>query len=100
MVRIGILNVISDPEGLLYSFFLFHRVIEELLGLIREDIGSLYKLREVVTHLDVLLSFSHAILTAGGFCRPTFGHELVIRDGRHPILNHFSPSSLVSNDTV
>ena len=74
--------------------------MEELLGSIRQDINCLYKLRETVCQLDVLLSFSHVILAAGGFCRPTFGHQLLVRDGRHPILNHFSASSIVSNHTV
>ncbi|EFX81651.1 mismatch repair ATPase Msh4 [Daphnia pulex] len=73
-------------------------VIEDLLSKTRSDIGSLYKLREIVCQLDVIVSFAQ-VSSAGGFCRPTFSNELVIRSGRHPILDHFSPSALVSNDT-
>ena len=75
------------------------RVVEDLLSKTRSDIGSLYKLREIVCQLDVIVSFAQ-VSSAGGFCRPTFGNELVIRSGRHPILDHFSPNALVSNDTV
>ncbi|XP_057379025.2 mutS protein homolog 4-like [Daphnia carinata] len=73
-------------------------VIEDLLAKTRSDIGSLYKLREIICQLDVIVSFAH-VSSAGGFCRPAFANELVIRSGRHPILDRFSPSALVSNDT-
>ncbi|KAI9551670.1 mismatch repair ATPase Msh4 [Daphnia sinensis] len=73
-------------------------VIEDLLAKTRSDIGSLYKLREIICQLDVIVSFAQ-VSSAGGFCRPAFANELVIRSGRHPILDHFSPSALVSNDT-
>lgn len=73
--------------------------MEELLASIREDIRTLYKLKEMICHLDVLVSFAQAAF-GGGFCRPVFGHEMIIRNGRHPILNRFTPKVLVSNDTV
>ncbi|XP_045033837.1 mutS protein homolog 4 isoform X1 [Daphnia magna] len=73
-------------------------VIEDLLAKTRSDIGSLYKLREIICQLDVIVSFAQ-VSSAGGFCRPAFANELVIRSGRHPILDQFSPSALVSNDT-
>lgn len=76
-----------------------YRVIEDLLAKTRSDIGLLYKLREIICQLDVIVSFAQ-VSSAGGFCRPAFANELVIRSGRHPILDHFSPSALVSNDTV
>ena len=75
------------------------RVIDDLLVKTRSDIGSLYKLREIVCQLDVIVSFAQ-VSSAGGYCRPSFGNELVIRSGRHPILDHFSRSALISNDTV
>lgn len=74
-------------------------VMDELLVDIRGDIQSLYKLKETVCQLDVVVSFSEVSLS-GGFCRPTFGSELVVRDGRHPVLNRFSTQELTSNDIV
>lgn len=70
-----------------------------MLNKTRSKIGSLYKLREIICQLDVIVSFAH-VSSAGGFCRPEFGSDLLIRAGRHPILNHLSPDTLISNDTV
>lgn len=88
-------KIITFP---LISFY-DDRVIEELLKEIRQDIGSLYKLRELVCQLDVIVSLSQVSLN-GGFCRPSFGPATLIRDGRHPILDRFASAGLVSNDTV
>lgn len=78
---------------------IFCRVIEELLGTIRGQIGSLYKLKEMICQLDVVVSFAQ-VSSGVGFCRPIFGQAMLIRDGRHPVLNRFSPDDLASNDTV
>ena len=78
---------------------LFDRIVEELLATIRTDISSLYKLRDIVCQLDVVASFAQ-VSFAGGFCRPSYSQQLLICDGRHPILNRFSPGALISNDTV
>lgn len=73
--------------------------MEDLLAEIRGEIGFLYKLRELVCQLDVVVSFAQVAL-GGGYCRPTFGTGMMIRNGRHPILDRFSPVDLASNDTV
>ena len=36
-----------------------HRVVSELLSEIREHMGCLYKLAELVSVLDMLVSFAH-----------------------------------------
>ena len=44
---------------LLLFFFNMYRVVSELLGEIRENVGCLYKLSELVSVMDMLVSFAH-----------------------------------------
>ncbi len=102
------------------SVFVF-RVINELLENLRSKIGCLYKLSECVSMLDLLTSFAHACSMSdyGNPCfmnntvhvcsiyvhvfllvRPEFTDSLVIRRGRHPILEKLSYETPVPNSTV
>ncbi|XP_071446846.1 mutS protein homolog 4-like [Hetaerina americana] len=71
-------------------------VILELLGKLREKIGSLYKLCESVAILDMLVSLSQ-VSALPGYCKPRFDHCLNIVNGRHPLLDFFGSREPVPN---
>lgn len=75
------------------------RVIYELLTDIREHVGALYKLIEVIAELDVAASLAQ-VSSSDNYVRPTFGSFLDIKEGRHPILESVSSSVPVANDAV
>ncbi len=74
-------------------------IVEGLLAEVRESIGCLYKLSEIVSQVDVLLAMT-GVSQRPGFVRPKFGGATVIKEGRHPILEHMGSSEVVPNDAV
>ncbi|KAL4241059.1 MutS protein msh4 [Mactra antiquata] len=72
-------------------------VMTELLNNIRDDIGALYKLSEIVATVDMLLSFAHAC-TLSDFVKPEFTDTLAVKQGRHPILEKISLESPMPNN--
>ncbi|KAI1295444.1 MutS -like protein 4 [Halotydeus destructor] len=60
-------------------------VIDELLQKLKENIGLIYSLSEIVTKCDFLLSLTFASATYG-MVKPIFGDITRIKDGVHPIL--------------
>jgi DNA mismatch repair protein MSH4 len=73
-------------------------ILEDLLSSVRESIGCLYMLSEVVSQVDVLLSLAE-VSQRPGYVRPVFGDGFVVRDGRHPILDHMG-AVIVPNDAT
>lgn len=71
-----------------------------MLVFIRQHIGCFFKLRDAVSQLDVVVSLAQVVAHGVGFCRPQLADSLIIQHGRHPILNRFGETALVSNDTV
>jgi DNA mismatch repair protein MSH4 len=74
-------------------------VICDLLADLRNDIGCLFKLCEVVAELDMLLSFSN-LSSVSTYVRPHFGRALDIKQSRHPILDLVLQQEPVPNDVV
>ena len=72
-------------------------VLNELLNEVREYIGFLYLLSETIATLDMISAFADVSMSEQ-WTRPEFGDSLVIRGGRHPILEHMS-CDLTPNDT-
>ncbi len=70
-----------------------------MLATIRESISVLYKLSEVVCLLDLLLALAEVSASAG-YVRPQFGDALVVRRGRHPVLEQMAlgGNAFVAND--
>ena len=64
-------------------------VLNELLNEVREYIGFLYMLGETIANLDMLISFA-TVTIAEEFVKPQFGDSLVVRGGRHPLLEQVS----------
>ncbi|KAK6629982.1 hypothetical protein RUM43_003803 [Polyplax serrata] len=57
-----------------------------LLTDIRENIGCLFTLCEIIAELDVLVSFAQ-VSSAKNFSKPNFGLHLDLKKSRHPILD-------------
>ncbi|XP_052656553.1 mutS protein homolog 4 isoform X2 [Harpia harpyja] len=74
------------------------RIVCKLLNEIYEHIHCLYKLSDIVSMLDMLLSFAHAC-TLSDYVRPEFTDTLAIKQGWHPILEKIAMEKPVSNNT-
>lgn len=74
-------------------------IVQDLLASVRDVIGCLYKLSENISTLDVILSLAE-VSQRPGFVRPTFSEVLIIRQGRHPILEQMGTVNIVPNDTT
>ena len=81
------------------------RMEEELFGRIKEtladNIGALKRLAACLAQLDCYVSFA-TVAKENGYCRPQIveaGEALLIRDGRHPVVEALSKERFVPNDT-
>ena len=61
---------------------------------------SLRKLAHALAHLDALFGFAK-IAYNHGYIRPTFhdGHDILIKEGRHPIVEKNNTNGFIPNDT-
>ena len=72
-------------------------ILNELLNEVREYIGFLYLLSDTISNIDMLVSFANVSMTED-YTKPEFGDSLIIRGGRHPILERICVD-VTSNDT-
>ena len=72
-------------------------VLNELLNEVREHIGFLYLVSDTIATLDMLIAFANVSMTED-YIKPHFGDSLVIRGGRHPILEQIT-GDVTPNDT-
>ncbi|KAF9097154.1 MutS protein msh4 [Mortierella sp. AD031] len=79
-------------------YLMSDKIVSDLSSKIRGEIGALYKASEAIAMLDMLLSFAHQC-TVSDFIRPEFTSTLVIKQGRHPILEQLYSTAFVPNDT-
>ncbi|UZJ57056.1 hypothetical protein CBS101457_006376 [Exobasidium rhododendri] len=79
-------------------FLLSGNAVESLRTDIIKDVAVMFKASEALALVDVIASLTHCAL-AGQYTRPTFGDELIIRDGRHPILDQKNLEKTIPNDT-
>ncbi|XP_064929349.1 mutS protein homolog 4 isoform X6 [Columba livia] len=85
-------------ESLREIYHMTYLIVCKLLNEIYEHIHCLYKLSDVVSMLDMLLSFAHAC-TLSDYVRPEFTDTLAIKQGWHPILEKIAMEKPVSNNT-
>ncbi|XP_043855264.1 mutS protein homolog 4 [Dromiciops gliroides] len=85
-------------ESLREIYHMTYMVVCQLLSEIYEHIHCLYKLSDIVSMLDMLLSFAHAC-TLSDYVRPEFTDTLAIKQGWHPILEKISMERPVANNT-
>jgi DNA mismatch repair protein MutS len=73
---------------------------EEFLDSVERHVGTLHRLSRAVGELDALTTFAH-LAQERGYVRPTVDDStsLVVRDGRHPVLERLLEERFVPNDT-
>jgi DNA mismatch repair protein MutS len=79
-----------------------YRLFEEIQRIVAEKAPGLQKTASVVALLDVLGSLAE-VADRYHYVKPAFheGHEIVIREGRHPVLERMTlQERFVPNDTV
>ncbi|XP_054166612.1 mutS protein homolog 4-like [Oppia nitens] len=79
-------------------FLMSDAVISELIGNIRQHIGCLYNLSEIIAKIDVIFSLAYQC-SVGNWVRPTFGSYFAIKQGIHPILEKVLNTKPVANKT-
>lgn len=88
----------AEERSVKLEYELFQRVREEVLG----RLAQLQQTAGALAQLDVLGGFAETARLFG-YCRPEIGNQgmLVIRDGRHPVLEQqgMSEERFVPNDT-
>ncbi|HTW39840.1 MAG TPA: DNA mismatch repair protein MutS [Thermoplasmata archaeon] len=72
---------------------------EEFLGEVDRHVSAVYRVARAVGELDALATFAHLAQTRG-YVRPTVDAStaLLIRDGRHPVLDRALGERFVPND--
>ncbi|KAI6064268.1 MutS protein-like protein 4 isoform X2 [Aix galericulata] len=85
-------------ESLREIYHMTYLIVCKLLNEIYEHIHCLYKLSDIVSMLDMLLSFAH-VCTVSDYVRPEFTDTLAIKQGWHPILEKIAMEKPVSNNT-
>ena len=74
----------------------------EIKSVLADNIAGLKQLSSAIALLDCLLAFA-CVSKERGYCRPEIvdaGEEMVIRDGRHPVVEALSKERFVPNDAV
>ncbi|XP_072505981.1 mutS protein homolog 4 isoform X3 [Notamacropus eugenii] len=85
-------------ESLREIYHMTYMVVCQLLSEIYEHIHCIYELSDIVSMLDMLLSFAHAC-TLSEYVRPEFTDTLAIKLGWHPVLEKISMERPVANNT-
>jgi len=72
----------------------------EFLDAVERHVGDLHRLARLVGELDALATFAH-LAQERGYVRPIVDDStaLVVRDGRHPVLERLLEERFVPNDT-
>ncbi|HTP53483.1 MAG TPA: DNA mismatch repair protein MutS [Thermoplasmata archaeon] len=72
---------------------------EEFLGRLDRHVGAIHRVARGVGEVDALATFAH-LARSRGYVRPTVddGPGLVVRDGRHPVLERQLGERFVPND--
>lgn len=76
------------------------RVFERVKLEVVSYLSSLRKLTHALSHLDAILGFS-TIAYQNGYTKPHFhdGHDILIHEGKHPVVEATVAGSFIPNDT-
>ncbi|KAG0299673.1 MutS protein msh4 [Dissophora globulifera] len=85
-------------DSLTEVYLTSYRIVSDLSGSIRQNIGVLCKTSEAIAMLDMLLSFAH-LCSVKEYIRPEFTDTLAIKKGRHPGIEKLYSAPFVPNDT-
>ncbi|CAD5234537.1 unnamed protein product [Bursaphelenchus xylophilus] len=73
-------------------------VVNQCLADVKELLPALYNCVEFLSLLDCFCSFATYSASISTSCRPRFGNQMAIKEGRHPILDN-DKVDFVPNDT-
>lgn len=78
-----------------------YQVFCEVRARVADEARRVAKVARAVAEIDVLSALAE-VASARGFARPTVndGEEIRIRNGRHPVVEHFIQERFIPNDTV
>ncbi|KAF9575457.1 MutS protein msh4 [Mortierella alpina] len=85
-------------DSLTEVYLMSDKIVGDLSSKVRTEVGALYKASECVALLDMLLSFAHQC-TVNEYVRPEFTDTLVIKQGRHPVIEKLYSTPFVPNNT-
>ncbi|KAG0202103.1 MutS protein msh4 [Mortierella sp. GBA30] len=85
-------------DSLTEVYLMSDKIVGDLSSEVRAEVGALYKASECLAMLDMLLSFAHQC-TVNEYVRPEFTDTLVIKQGRHPVIEKLYSTTFVPNDT-
>ncbi|KAF9990044.1 MutS protein msh4 [Mortierella antarctica] len=85
-------------DSLTEVYLMSDKIVGDLSSEVRAEVGALYKASECIALLDMLLSFAHQC-TVNEYVRPEFTDTLVIKQGRHPVIEKLYSTPFVPNDT-
>ncbi|KAF9915240.1 MutS protein msh4 [Lobosporangium transversale] len=85
-------------DSLMEVYLMSDKIVNDLSNEIQSDIVALYKASEAIALLDMILSFAH-LCTVRNYVRPDFADTLVIKQGRHPVVEKIHSTHFVPNDT-
>ena len=92
-------KILSSEDGALR---LEAELYEQIKAVLASNINNFKKLSAAVARLDVLISFAQ-VAKSNKYVRPVIVPQespLVIRDGRHPVVEMISKERFVANDTL
>ena len=92
-------KILNSEES---SLKLENAIYEQLTGVLSQNIPAFKEIAAAVAKLDVITSFAE-VAKSSKFCRPEIvesGSPMVIREGRHPVVEKISKDKFVPNDTL
>ena len=92
-------KILNSEES---SLKLENAIYEHLTGVLSQNIPAFKEIAAAVAKLDVITSFAE-VAKSSKFCRPEIvesGSPMVIREGRHPVVEKISKDKFVPNDTL
>ena len=96
--------VLKEKESLILNaeekiINLEYELFTQIRQSVQEYIPRLQKIAKTISEIDVLASFA-TVSEENGYVKPTFGNEIKVKDGRHPVLEKVTNGSFVSNDII
>ena len=92
-------KILNSEES---SLKLESAIYEHLTGVLSQNIPAFKEIAAAVAKLDVITSFAE-VAKSSKFCRPEIvesGSPMIIREGRHPVVEKISKDKFVPNDTL
>ncbi len=96
--------ILKEKESLILNaeekiINLEYELFTQIRQSVQKYIPRLQKIAKTISEIDVLTSFA-TVSEENGYVKPTFGNEIKVKDGRHPVLEKVTNGAFVSNDII